>query len=55
MITIGVGIALLVALIVTLKMMRMVASGCMKLVVVAILLGGCAVAYWYFKNKLVLP
>ena len=52
---IAIAFGLLVVLIIVLKMMRVVMSGCVKLVVVAVLLGALAVAYVYFRNNIVLP
>ena len=53
--TIAIAFGVLVVLIIAMKLMRIVASGCVKLVVAAVLLAACALAYWYFKTHLVLP
>lgn len=52
---IAIAFGVLVVLIIVMKLMRVVMSGCVKLVVVAVMLGGLAFAYWYFKSHLVLP
>lgn len=52
---IAIGFGLLVALIIIFKLMRIVMSGCMKLVVLAILVSACAAAYYYFRTHIVLP
>ena len=53
--TIAIAFGLLVILIIAMKALRIVASGCVKLIVVAVLLAACGAAYWYFKTHLVLP
>lgn len=51
---IAVAFVALVVLIIAFKMMRAVMSGCMKLVVMAILLGAVAGAFFYFRTHIVL-
>ena len=50
-----IGIGLLVVLMIAFKVMRLVMSGCMKLVVLAVLVGACAAAYYYLRGHIVLP
>ena len=52
---IAIAFGILVVLIIVLKMMRVVMSGCVKLVVVAVLLGALAASYFYFRANIVLP
>ena len=52
---IAIAFGILVVLIIVLKLMRVVMSGCVKLVVVAVLLGALAVSYFYFRANIVLP
>lgn len=52
---IAIAFGLLVVLIIAFKVMRVVMSGCMKMVVLAVLLGACAAAYYYFRSHIVLP
>lgn len=52
---IAIGVVLLVALIIIYKLTRVVMSGCMKLVVLAVLVSACAAAYFYFRTHVVLP
>ena len=52
---VAIAFGILVVLIIVLKMMRVVMSGCVKLIVVAVLLSALGAAYWYFKTNIVLP
>ena len=47
---IAIAFGLLVVLIIAFKVMRIVMSGCMKLVVLAVLLAACAAAYYYLRS-----
>ena len=51
---IAIAFGILVVLIVGMKLMRIVMSGCMKLVVLAVLIGALAAAYYYLRSRLVI-
>jgi hypothetical protein len=45
----------LVILVVTFKVLRAVTSGCFKLLAMALLLGGLVAAYYFLKDRIVVP
>ena len=51
---IAIGVAALVVLVIVLKVMKIVMSGCMKLIVLGVLVAACAAAWYYFGHRLAL-
>jgi hypothetical protein len=53
--TIAMAVGALILLVITFKVLRAVTSGCFKFVVMIALLAGVAAAYFFLKDKIVVP
>jgi len=52
MVVLGVALGAIILAVIAFKVMRLVVSGCMKLVILAVLVGICAGAWYYLSHHL---